>query len=421
MTRLPAPPLPSPAPAPPDAAGAVGQVVFTANGPGEVAAWLWPVTHALRTAAPALRLHAFLLPCVFSSGTEAAVAERLGTLDSVSAVRDSLAFVRTGRRPAGLVAGRTLVVHLGGEVALTRILGWRLGAPLWAYAEAPFGGIRAFERIYFSGLNPVPDRWAAPDRLIGDLMVDAAALRRALAPPRRAGTGPMLGLFPGSRDYAVRRLLPWYAWFVNALAGDRPDLTFAIAKADFVPDQVLEDLPPPPPDAPWPTAGVQLVREGADRWLETDRGVRIEILTNREVLARADAALTIPGTNTGEIAAAGIPMAVVAPLYLSEQVPLPGLAGHIGRIPVLGPAVKRAVLARQLRRMPLLALPNRRAGRMIVPEFVGRAFHDDVLATLRRLLGGDTAAIRADLTAAMGPPGAAARLAADIAAHFAAA
>jgi lipid-A-disaccharide synthase len=387
------------------------QVVYTVNGPGEVSAWLWPVSHALRRIAPHIRQHALILPCVFSAGSEAAVAERLGTLDSVTAVSDSMAFVRRGRRPPGLGSGPTVILHLGGEVALTRIIGWRLGAPLWAYAEAPFGGIRAFRRVYFSGLNPLPARLADPDRLIGDLMVDAAALRRALAPPAPPKTGPVLGLFPGSRDYAVRPLLPYYAWFVNRLAETVPGLTVAAAKADFIPDAVFETLPPPPADAPWPTAGIRLARGGADRWLETDAGHRIELVTGRAVLTRADAALTIPGTNTGEIAAAGIPMAVIAPLYLSEQVPLPGLAGHVGRIPRLGPAIKRAVLRRQLARMPFLALPNRRAGRMIVPEFVGTDLHGPVLAALHGLLTGDTAAIRADLIAAMGPPGAAGRLA----------
>jgi lipid-A-disaccharide synthase len=406
-------PAPPPLPSLPQ-----GQVVFTVNGPGEISAWLWPVSHALRRIAPWLRLHACLLPCVFSSGAEAAVAERLGTLDGVSAVAESMALVRRGRRPTGLGVGRTLVVHLGGEVMLTRILGWRLSAPLWAYAEAPFAGMRAFERVWFSGLNPLPRHLEDPGRLIGDLMVDAAALRRAQAPPRSTGTGPLLGLFPGSRDYAVRPLLPYYAWFVDRLAERIPSLAAAVARADFVPEAVLAAIPAPPPDAPWPHSGLRLVGGGGERWLLTAGGRRIEVLTNAAVLARADAALTIPGTNTGEIAAAGIPMAVVAPLYLSEQVPLPGLAGHLGRVPGLGPALKRALLRRQLARMPFLALPNRRAGRMIVPEFVGTDLHAGLLAALERLLAGDTAAMRADLRAAMGPPGAAARLAAAIAAHF---
>lgn len=400
---------------------ATGQVVFTANGPGEVSAWLWPVTHALRDAAPGLYRHACLLPCVFSAGSEVAVIEGLGTLHGVSAVRDSLALIRKGALPPGLDRARpTLVVHFGGEVALTRMLGWRLKAPLWAYAEAPFAGMSSFAQVFFSGLNPVPDRWRDPAHLIGDLMVDAAALRRALAPPRPAGAGPMLGLFPGSRDYAVRPLLPHYAWFVNRLAEEFPTLTFAIAKADFIPDAVLRDLPPPPEDRTWPADRVRYEERGAERWLVTGEGRRIAVLTNRAVLAQADLALTIPGTNTGEIAAAGIPMVVIAPLYLSEQVPLPGLGGHLGRLPLVGAPMKRAILQRQLSRMPFLALPNRRAGRMIVPEFVGNDLHQPTLAALRGLLAADPAPMRAALREAMGRAGAAERLAAAIAGHFAA-
>ncbi|MFN6978000.1 MAG: hypothetical protein ACK4OP_07755 [Gemmobacter sp.] len=398
---------------------AQGQVIVTVNGPGEVSAWLWPLTHALRAAAPDLRLHACLLPCVFSSGAEATVAEGLGTLDGVSPVRESMALIRRNALPPGLRRDvPTLVFHLGGEVALTRAIAWRMRAPIWAYAESPIGG-RAFERVYFSGLNPLPARLADPARLVGDLMVDAAALRRSLAPPRGPGAPRMLGLFPGSRDYAVRPLLPHYAWFVNRLAADDPGLTFAMAKADFIPEALLRDIPPPPEGRPWPADPVRYRSAGGASWLETGAGVRIDILSNRAVLTRADVALTIPGTNTGEIAAAGIPMVVIAPLYLSEQVPLPGLAGHLGRIPRLGPAIKRAVLRRQLAGMPFLALPNRRAGRMIVPEFVGNDLHDGVEAALRRLLGEAGEDTRAALREAMGPAGAGARLAADIAARFA--
>ena len=64
-------------------------------------------------------------------------------------------------------------------------------------------------------------------------------------------------------------------------------------------------------------------------------------------------------------------MVVVLPTYIGHIVPLPGLAGHLGRLPGVGRALKTALGYRMLRGLPLLAQPNRRTGRMIVPELVG--------------------------------------------------
>lgn len=405
-------------PATPAAAAAAGQVVFTVNGPGEVSAWLYPLVVGLRQARPDLRICVCLLPCVFSSGAEATVLRALGALDGIADVRQSLALVRRGRLPDGFRRDLpTLVFHLGGEVALTLAIAGRLRAPLYAYAERPPGFRRFFRRVFYSGLEPLPPRIAAAaGDPVGDLMVDAAALRRAAAGPR--GPGRVLGLFPGSRDYMITNLLTYYAVAVDALAARHPDLRFVMAKADFLPDSLIRDLPAPRADRTWQAHAVTYREDGTARWFETERGTRIGIASNAEVLARADLALTIPGTNTGEIAACGIPMVVVLPTYLAEIVPLPGIAGHVGRLPRIGPALKRFFGRQVLRGLPLLSLPNRRAGRRIVPEFVGRGILPAAEAALEDLLAGDLGAVGAELRAAMGPPGAAARLVGAISDHF---
>jgi lipid-A-disaccharide synthase len=191
-----------------------------------------------------------------------------------------------------------------------------------------------------------------------------------------------------------------------------------MAKADFLPDALIRDFPAPRPDRTWQAHRVTFHEDVAARWFQTAQGTRIAIASNAEVLAQADLALTIPGTNTGEIAACGIPMVVVLPTYLAEIVPLPGLAGHLGRLPWVGAPLKRVFGRQVLKHLPLLALPNRRAGRQIVPEFVGRGLLPAVEASLEGLLAADLAALGAEVRAAMGPPGAAARLVGAISDHF---
>lgn len=400
-------------------AGAV-RVIFTVNGPGEVSGWLYPLSRALKALCPTADLTVCLLPCVFATGAEKRVIAELGTIDRVLDRKESLRLILTGRRPEGWSGGApALVFHLGGEVALTVLLARRLGASLYAYAERPLPWSFLFRRVFYNGLNRLPQRIASQaDLLVGELMVDAARLRRA---PEQVGAKPgmrTVALYPGSREYLAEPLLPYYAFVVEALAAKRPQTRWLIARADYVSMSLLRNLPPPPEGHRWPALALRFGEDERQAWLETPAGVRIEIASAAEAMARADLALTIPGTNTGELAAAGVPMVVVLPTYLGHMVPLPGLAGHLGRLPGVGRALKTVFGHRMLRRLPLLAQPNRRAGRMIVPELVGEGLNSRIEAELLALIDGDNTALSLALAKAMGRAGAAERLSAEIAAFF---
>lgn len=391
------------------------QVVITVNGPGEVSGWLTPLAARLRALYPDLSIFVCLLPCVFASGREASVIRGLGTVDGVTTVRETWRFVLTGRRPAGMAAsGPMLVFHLGGEMALTKAIAWRLGADIHAYVELhrPVDG--RIRKVFYTGLSHRPDD---PSLTVGEMMVDAAEMRRSAAPPRVQGRR-VLALFPGSRDYMVGPLLPYYAAIIDRLAPRHPDLEFVVARSDYISDAFLRALPVPPSDAPWPHSALTLHEDAGALWFTTAQGTRIDVAPGPQVVARADFALTIPGTNTGEIAAFGVPMVVALPTYLDQTIPMPGLLGHIAKIPVLGPAIRRAAGRRFLASMPHLALPNRRANRRIVPEFVGRGIDAGITQALEDLVSHDTTELRARIRDAMGQPGAADRLARHIGTAF---
>ena len=387
------------------------QVVFTVNGPGEISAWLWPLATELRRQRPDLRLAAFLLPCVFSSGAEARVLREIGAVDTIATIRESWRAILTGRMPEGVArGGPTLLMHLGGEPALSLALARRLGAPSMAYADHALGFSGRFDRLFASGL--VAREGRLPGEPVGELMVDAAGLRRAQAPARPAGRR-RIALFPGSRDYFVRPLLPYYAVSVDAIAADHPEVEWVMARSDYVSLDLLAALDRLPEDRSWRARALTLHRDDGP-YLLTEGGTRIDVLTGAQALATADLALTIPGTSTGELAASGIPMVVVVPTYLGHEVPLPGLAGHVGRIPVVGKSLKIALGHQVLRRMNALSQPNRRAGEALVPEIVGRDLHGRIQTALRALLERDTADLSDSLRAAMGSGGAAVRLASEI-------
>lgn len=142
--------------------------------------------------------------------------------------------------------------------------------------------------------------------------------------------------------------------------------------------------------------------------------------SGRPTRPRARLALTLPGSNTAELAALGLPMLVTLPTYWAETSPMPGLAGHIGRLPLAGKYIKRALGHAYLRTLSFTAHPNRRAGRMVTPEIVGRLTAPQVAVAMLDMLGGDLAAIETGLRAAMGEPGAARRIAEALVADLAA-
>ncbi len=393
------------------------QVIFTVNGPGEISGWLFPLSTELRARYPGVRIVACLLPCVFASGAERRVIESLGVADAVLDQTESL---RVIRRPASSPAirrdGPTVVFHLGGEPTLSVLLARRLGAPLLAYAERPLPWSFLFREIFYSGLETLPERIAKrAGAVVGELMVDAARLRRERVGANRTGR-VTVALYPGSRAWMAEALLPFYALIVDALAPEHPEVDWVVARSDFLGPELFDRLGARPAEPA--LEGVPLRHDREGRRLVTPSGTALELVPGAEALGRADLALTIPGTNTGELGAAGVPMVVILPTAAGHRVPLPGIAGHLGRLPGVGRALKTAVGHRLLRALPLLAVPNRRAGERIVPELVGENLRPRIEAELRRLLAGDREEIGRRLRRAMGQPGADRRLAEAIGAEL---
>jgi lipid-A-disaccharide synthase len=70
-----------------------------------------------------------------------------------------------------------------------------------------------------------------------------------------------------------------------------------------------------------------------------------------DIMQASDLAITIPGSNTAEMAGLGLPMVVALPLNKPESLPLEGIPGLIGRIPVFGPSLKRAAVLKAAARV----------------------------------------------------------------------
>jgi lipid-A-disaccharide synthase len=130
-----------------------------------------------------------------------------------------------------------------------------------------------------------------------------------------ASADPVLGLFPGSREQEVRRMLPAFLDAADRLSSEIPGLRVRVARAADLPESLFVACPPGSVSRP------------------------------ESVASEATAAITKSGTITLQLALAGVPMVVgyrVNPIT--------------------------ALIARRLLRIPHIALVNLVAERCVVPE-----------------------------------------------------
>ena len=86
------------------------------------------------------------------------------------------------------------------------------------------------------------------------------------------------------------------------------------------------------------------------------------------------------GANTAELGALGVPMIVIVPTqHLNVMQAWDGFLGIIGRLPGLRRFIGIFISIWRMRNRGFLAWPNISAGRMIVPEKVGK-LHPTLIA-----------------------------------------
>lgn len=389
-------------------------IVVTANGPGEVAALVRPFVHALKSLTSDVTVTAALVPCVYATGHEAAVLAAQTEVDTVWQPADTLRVIRRGVGGAGREVARPgCVVHFGGEPLLSLALARRLGCPPFAYLEKHVLWARRFRRSFLRDDGIWRVLRPARCTVVGNLMVDAARMRRPTRRPARQ-TPPVIGIFAGSREPIVCHMLPFFLKVARYTATALPAARWLIGQADFVPLDRLAALAARLDGAPYEGDCAWLEAISGRPMLRSEGGIHAEVCPAGRLMAEADIVLTIPGTNTAELAALGVPMIVCVPSYWLAMVPLPGLLGHVTRIPLVGPTAKHAAVYVYGRGLRYLAIPNRLRRRYVVPELKGRITARQVADCLVTMLGTSTTALEAELRSIMGPPGAADRLAHEI-------
>ncbi len=403
-------------------------ITIISNGPGELATWVRPVVRVIRAAIPGVKLRIALVPCPYASGHEAETIAVWGGDIEVWRPDETIRRLFLGPLPD---SDPGAVLFMGGDQAYGVILAKRLRQPLLVYTEttgrwAPF--VTRFLTSDPDASARLQNRRIPADKvaMVGNLMVDA--VRRDLDPnqTRQAlGLVPdemIIGLLPGSKPFKVKFITPLLLRVAELLHRANPGLQFVMHQSPWTPlEQIAEAAASERLALVTGGTTARLVMNEDRAVLVTPEGARIRILPPEHHLAGmaiADLAMTVPGTNTAELAILGVPMLVLLPLNRPEEIPLDGLPGQVGGIPLIGKWLKRKLVLAVARRTALTALPNVRAGRMVTPELKGVFSPEDVAQTALDLLASPSRRreIKLAISQVMGPAGAAEAVVTQIAA-----
>jgi lipid-A-disaccharide synthase len=259
-------------------------------------------------------------------------------------------------------------------------------------------------------------------KVTGDLMVDSVFTDKAPADFGLDPDKPVITFLPGSRPAHIKFLAPLFFNAAKALRQKQPCCQFVFGLSPYTNAlKIEESITKEKADAAAKKYGLfgSMMTEDGRRYIVSEDGTKILLIEKApfDAMNIADLIITIPGTNTAEAAALGKPMLVVIPFNKPEEFLFEGLLGLMGSIPLLGKLVKQAAISVLNRTVKLIALPNRKAGRMITPEMRGVLTAEEIAEKAFLMLQDGQALdeMEKELKEIMGPSGAAGRIADEVA------
>jgi lipid-A-disaccharide synthase len=322
-----------------------------------------------------------------------------------------------GRPDPEIGAGVDLVQYLGGDLLHAARLHRRLGGVASSYKFSRPSYRELFSRVYALDERNAQqlEKWGTPReriRIVGNLAIDGALLEAAgafsSAPADPALVDGGVLFMPGTRRREVANMVPFFLQAALRLRQFAPDTPVAFGLSPFTTEDDLRAALARGGDPRfWGARGTVQ----GDAIVADAGGEPVPIVRDAMRYApRAGLVVTIPGTKCIELAALGVPTIVCTPLNAPEFIVVNGPLTYLDRVPMIGAVIKRAIVLRIGRDVPLLAQPNIDAGEALMPELRGT------------LMPGRVARVAADYLAdAAGRARAAAQLRALYAAHAGAA
>jgi len=383
-------------------------LVIFSNSPGEVSTWVAPVVERLvkHPAAAQYRTLLVIHPCQFASGNEPFVAKSFPGIDIIVPPKQYMRSLIPGawKRRYG-VKKEGVILSLGGSLKHPVVFKKRVHAsyPLYAYTNNPDlpGREKRYERIFVRN-EYIQDKYlkrGVPEEkllIVGDLVRSTIVSKKDRTDSRRelgiAEQEKMVVFLPGSRDFEVLFMLPVFLRVIDDLLDRFGDFRAFVLKSPFVPyDWIEQALARGGKIKEGDTLGGTLHREDGSAVIRLSEKKKIRILEGglEQWGDGIDMAVTLPGSNTIQLAYRKIPMLTVMPLNRPDIIPFVGVLAALKWIPLVGrPILKKAALA-YTRRFKFAALPNIYQNREIVPELFGVIKTEDITNLLAKIIEND--------------------------------
>ncbi|MCL5773891.1 MAG: hypothetical protein M1536_05865 [Firmicutes bacterium] len=351
-------------------------IVIITNSPGELSSWVKVTAEKLKLKAPGAKIVVMLVPCPYASGREKEIAGNLTGVDVVISPSEFLAFLFGFPLPRYTPSKKGVVAFLGGDFWHAVWASWRLKFPAVAYTVRATSWNKYFKFLCVAD-EKIKDLLLAKGvpaekiKIVGNLMVEGVkpALNRedAFKKWNLDSSIPVVSIFPGSRLYHVKESLPVFLKVSEEIASAIPGIQFMLGLSPFVSlDDLKECLSSSENMGIKGRTGRIEVGENGKKIL-TEGGVLINLVQDSryDLMNLSDLVLTIPGTNTAEIAFLERPM-IVASTWRAK-IPRGGMGGLIGNLPFCAP-FKRKLMHTMLKKIKFTAIPNQVAQKEIVPE-----------------------------------------------------
>jgi lipid-A-disaccharide synthase len=359
-------------------------LALTANGPGEFSGWVRPLLHELYARDPALDVRLFFVPDDYATGREADVARALFPQAHVYEPRHYVRFALGGTID-GLPSRADRVQYLGGDLMHAARVHARLGGTATAYKfsrrryEKLFAHVFAVDEANRTQL----EGWGTPaDRIsiVGNLAIDGAIGEATGAygdPPSDAAADGIV-ILPGSRKHEVANLYSFFVAVALQLRLRLPNVRIAFGRSPFTTDAELRAALASGGD---PRAyGTRATLAAAGDAIEAEGTSFPLVRATMRAAAAARLAIAIPGTKVIELAAIGKATVVCLPFNAPELAVINGPLQYVGRLPGIGPLLKRTAALAVARRFTFFAQPNIDAGEALIPELTGTLFPARVAA-----------------------------------------
>jgi len=391
-------------------------IIIITNSPGELYSWVKVTVKKLKEKNPAARVVVMLVPCPYASGKEEAIAVNLPGVDLVFSPRDFLLFLAGKTVKDYFPAPRGIVVFLGGDFWHAIWVAWKTRFPSLAYATRFSSWLRRFDALCVIDEKTRGEfiKKGVPEKrihVVENLMLDgvqpAFSREEALKHFSLSSEKLTVGILPGSRACHIRDSLPVFLRAAEEIEEAVGEVQFILGLSPFVSTEDLKECLKPHKTAIQGSSGT-LETDGSGDYIATGRGTRILLIREQQydVMNVSDLLITIPGTNTAEIATLARPMIVAS--SWKATIPRGGLGWLLNLLPPWS-SLRKAILQGIARRLRFTSLPNQAALRNVVPEVMVEDSASEISEVAIGLLkdGERREAISRELKGLMGQGGAA--------------